>query len=68
MVATPSENVLGAPGAALRKKRHRLSFLAVALGVCLPLLGVSLIAVRLVETFVLRRIPLARDWLGLAGA
>ena len=64
------ENVLGAPAAALPKKRHRLSFLAVvvALGVYLPLLGVSLIAVRLVEAFVLRRIPLAREWLGLAGA
>ena len=64
------ENVLGAPATALPKKRHRLSFLlvVVALGVQLRLLEISLIAVRLIETFVLRRIPLTRDWLGLAGA
>jgi len=36
--------------------------------VYLPLLGISLIAVRLIEAFVLRRIPLTRNWLGLAGA
>ncbi|HUI74349.1 MAG TPA: PepSY domain-containing protein, partial [Candidatus Acidoferrum sp.] len=63
------EKVLGAP-AALQRKPHRTTFLliVVALAVYLPLLGISLIAVRLIEAFVLRRIPLTRNWLGLAGA
>lgn len=64
------EKVLGAPVAALPRKRHRASFvvIVVALAVYLPLLGLSLIAVTLMEAFVLRRIPAVRDWLGLAEA
>lgn len=38
----------------------------VALGALLPLLGVSMIAVLALEATVLRRLPWARGWLGLA--
>jgi hypothetical protein len=41
------------------------SLAVVALGVLLPLFGLSLVAVLLLERFVLRQVPLARDWLGL---
>lgn len=63
------ENILGAPLAVIPRERYRASFvlIVVALSVYLPLLGFSLIAVRLTEAFVLRRIPAVRDWLGLAG-
>lgn len=37
----------------------------VALGLYLPMFGVTLIAVLLVDRFVLRRVPSARRWLGL---
>jgi uncharacterized iron-regulated membrane protein len=39
--------------------------LLVALGLFLPLLGVSMLAVLLAERLVLRRLPGARRWLGL---
>jgi uncharacterized iron-regulated membrane protein len=38
----------------------------VALGVLLPLFGLSLLAVLLLERFVLRRVPPVKTWLGLA--
>ncbi|MEE3623962.1 PepSY domain-containing protein [Nitrospirillum sp. BR 11752] len=61
---------LGAPPAtraSQRPARAPLMFAAllVALGVFLPLLGASLILVLVVERLVLRRLPAARDWLGL---
>lgn len=59
--------VLGAP-AAPAEGRLSLGVIAVivALAVFLPLFGASLVAVLLLERFLLRRIPAARDWLGLA--
>jgi uncharacterized iron-regulated membrane protein len=42
--------------------------LLVALGLLLPLLGVTMIAVLLAERFVLRRLPGTRRWLGLRTA
>jgi uncharacterized iron-regulated membrane protein len=58
--------VLGAP-VPLGPPRFSAGLLAIVivLGVLLPLFGVSLILVALVERLVLRRIPPARDWLGL---
>ncbi|TWB39111.1 PepSY-associated TM helix domain-containing protein [Nitrospirillum pindoramense] len=61
---------LGAPPATRASRqpaRAPLMFatLLVALGVFLPLLGASLIVVLAVERLVLRRLPAARDWLGL---
>lgn len=60
------EAVLGAPPA-LGSRSLAVSFVAllVALGLFLPLLGVSMIAVLLVERLLLRRSPKARLWLGL---
>ncbi len=43
-----------------------LTAIAVAFGIYLPMLGVSLLAVLLLERVVLRRIPSARQWLGLS--
>lgn len=40
--------------------------LVIALGLFLPVLGVSLVVIGLVETLILRRLPTARRWLGLA--
>ncbi|HTY50444.1 MAG TPA: PepSY domain-containing protein, partial [Steroidobacteraceae bacterium] len=45
-----------------------LSAIVLLLGVLLPLLGASLLAVFLLERLVLRRIPGLRTWLGLRGA
>lgn len=62
------QKVLGAPPVVAPKRRLSPSFIAVAVAfaVYLPLLGISIIAVRVVEVLLLRRIPAARDWLGLA--
>jgi uncharacterized iron-regulated membrane protein len=58
--------VLGAP-VPMRKPRFSfgLAALIVAFGLYLPMLGLSLIAVLLIEKFVLRRIRPAERWLGL---
>jgi len=63
------ENVLGAPPALATKNSHSIGFrfIVLALAIYLPVLGISLIAVRLTEFLVLRRIPYVRSWLGLAG-
>ena len=61
------DGVLGAP---LPKGQARFSLalaaILVTLGVLLPLLGVSMIAVFLTERLVLRRLAGPRRWLGLA--
>lgn len=63
------EGVLGAPE---RLGDGRVSrgwiVLVVALGLVLPVLGASLVAIGLVETLILRRVPGVRTWLGLAPA
>ena len=63
-------NVLGAPIYAAPEKPLAVSFVLVLLLFCiyLPLLGASVLAVRVVELLVLRRIPATRRWLGLASA
>ena len=43
-----------------------VSVIILALGIALPLVGMSLLAVLLIERLVLRRIRPIRDWLGLA--
>lgn len=60
--------VLGAPKV-LVSPRFSRSFLAIlaAFGLYLPLFGVSLVLVVILEYVVLRRIPKVRDWLGLRG-
>lgn len=60
------EDVLGAPPA-LAGPPLAIGFFAllVALGLFLPLLGVTMIAVLLAERLILRRLPQARRWLGL---
>jgi uncharacterized iron-regulated membrane protein len=59
-------DVLGAPPA-LASRPVAIGFVAVlvGLGLFLPLLGVTLVAVLLIERLVLRRLPGARHWLGL---
>lgn len=59
-------DVLGAPPA-LTRRPAAIGFFAllIALGLFLPLLGVTLVAVLLTEWLVLRRLPRARLWLGL---
>jgi len=42
-----------------------LSLIIICLGIFLPVLGISLIVVGLLEWLILRRIPAVRDWLGL---
>jgi len=60
------DDALGAPPPLRRPALARGFYaLLVALGLFLPLLGVSLLAVLLVERFVLRRMPQGRRWLGL---
>ncbi|MBV8841579.1 MAG: PepSY domain-containing protein [Bryobacterales bacterium] len=61
-------NVLGAPPAPVPRERVSPIFVAlfVGMGIYLPLLGLSMVAVRLTELFLLRRIGPAKDWLGLA--
>jgi uncharacterized iron-regulated membrane protein len=60
------DDVLGAPPA-LAPRAVSIGFVAVliGLGLFLPLLGVTLVAVLLIERLVLRRLPGARHWLGL---
>jgi len=59
--------VLGAPVASANGRLSPGVIAAiVALAVFLPLFGLSLVAVLLLERLVLRRIPAVRDWLGLA--
>ena len=60
------DGTLGAPPA-LARRGTSVAFvgLLVLLGVFLPLLGVSMIAVLLLERLVLRHLPRARHWLGL---
>jgi uncharacterized iron-regulated membrane protein len=61
--------VLGAPKVLVSP---RLSFglvaIVVLLGLYLPLFGLSLVAVLVIEWLVLRRIPATRKWLGLQAA
>lgn len=60
------EGELGAPVATGSARRTRgLATLVVGLGLFLPVLGMSLVAVAIVELLVLRRIPAVRAWLGL---
>jgi uncharacterized iron-regulated membrane protein len=63
------ENVLGAPPILPLNQKLSATFIAmvVVLAVCLPLLGLSIIAVRLVEILLLRRSLAARQRLGLQG-
>ena len=62
--------VLGAPMYLAPERPLAFSFLLVLVIFCiyLPLLGVSIVAVRLVEHLVLRKIPATRQWLGLANS
>jgi uncharacterized iron-regulated membrane protein len=60
--------VLGAPaGEARTPMAIGILLLMVALGIVLPLLGSSMLAVLLLERLVLRRLPMLRDFLGLPG-
>jgi uncharacterized iron-regulated membrane protein len=61
------EGVLGAP-MPLGKPRFTFAFaaLVLALGIYLPLFGLSLVLVKITERSVLQRIPATRRWLGLA--
>jgi uncharacterized iron-regulated membrane protein len=63
------EGVLGAP-TPLTKPRFTFGLVALilALGVYLPLFGLSLCLVLLTERFALRRLPGARHWLGLSSS
>ncbi|HTR37733.1 MAG TPA: PepSY domain-containing protein [Bryobacteraceae bacterium] len=63
------DKVLGAPMSLAPERPLAFSFLLVLLFFCayLPLLGVSIVVVRVVELVVFRRIPATRKWLGLAG-
>jgi uncharacterized iron-regulated membrane protein len=63
-----ADGVLGAP-LPMASPRFSLGLLAiiVVLGVLLPLLGASLVAVLVIETVVLSRVPFVRRWLGLRG-
>ncbi len=42
-----------------------LALIIIGLGIFLPVLGISLIVIGLIEWLILRRIPVVRDWLGL---
>lgn len=58
---------LGAPPPGISPRRSvPLVATVVALGVLLPSFGLSLLAVLLLERFVLRRVPPVKTWLGLA--
>jgi uncharacterized iron-regulated membrane protein len=59
--------MLGAPPA-LQHPRFALGLcmVVVLLGISLPLFGASLLVVKLMEKFVLSRMPAIRDWLGLS--
>jgi uncharacterized iron-regulated membrane protein len=60
------EGILGAP-LPLGKPRFTFGFAAliIALGTYLPLFGLSILFVTIIERFILRRMPLAQRWLGL---
>jgi hypothetical protein len=62
--------VLGAPTYLAPERPLAISFVLVLVVFCiyLPLLGGSILAIRVVEGLVLRRIPATRKWLGLANA
>jgi uncharacterized iron-regulated membrane protein len=64
-----AQGMLGAP-ATVQPPRFApgLALLVIALGVYLPLFGLSLLAVALLEKYLLRRIAPLRAWLGLHGA
>ncbi|QDV28763.1 PepSY-associated TM helix [Planctopirus ephydatiae] len=63
---------LGAPAESKIAMRHEVLFalpfmlFVILLGILLPMFGVSLLAVLLIERVILRRIPPLRNWLGLA--
>lgn len=63
-------NILGAPPSRKQIEPTRNSYVLIAviiiLGVLLPFLGISLLAVLLLERFVLSRIPITRNFLGLS--
>jgi uncharacterized iron-regulated membrane protein len=61
------EGTLGAPAKSV-SPRFTIGFavLVFALAVYLPLFGLTLLIVVLAERFILRRLPVARHWLGLA--
>jgi uncharacterized iron-regulated membrane protein len=63
------DGVLGAPEA-LQPSRFSfgLGLIILALAVYLPLLGLSMLVVNLIEQLILRRIPSVRNWLGLNAA
>ncbi len=58
--------VLGAPPARSQRVPVLLPLALAALGVALPMLGASMIAVGVAERLVLRRVPALRHWFGLA--
>ena len=63
------EGVLGAPVPLGRPRfTYALGILVVGLGIYLPLFGLSLLLVVLLERSILRRLPVTQRWLGLAGA
>lgn len=59
--------VLGAP-LPLTRPRFGVGLVAaiIALGVCMPLFGATLVLMLAIESVALRRIPITRRWLGLA--
>lgn len=57
---------LGAPPARPQRVPVLLPLALAALGVALPMLGASMVAVGLAERLVLRRVPGLRHWFGLA--
>ncbi|OYW79931.1 MAG: hypothetical protein B7Z26_07270, partial [Asticcacaulis sp. 32-58-5] len=57
---------LGAPQTLGGKPGRGLWFAIVLMAIFLPVMGISLILVALLERFVFRRIPRVRDWLGLS--
>ena len=60
------QGVLGAPDPTPNSKvSFGLGVLILLFGVYLPLFGISMIAVKIIEKLILRRIPAVRDWLGL---
>ena len=63
------QGVLGAP---VLRQRPSLSIgfglIVLMLGIYLPMFGLSMIIVNLIERFMLRRIPTVRNWLGLSAA
>ena len=63
------QGVLGAPELSPNSKvSFWLGVLILMFGIYLPLFGISLIAVKLIEKLILSRVPAVRDWLGLTVA